>query len=267
VLCCDFSAANIGGSTLVGIFGYTTDKAWKEYGEDDPYFGVLAHEEFSRNNLSDANLKRFFQSGEDSIAELSRSIEEAGLLLRTGRALDFGCGVGRLVIPLAARFREVVGVDVSEGMLRECAKNLAQRQLTNATLCGNIPEHEFDLVHSLLVFQHVGAKRGANLIEECWARVRPGGVLAIQIPIRFSGSRASWLLRRIRDVVPLLQIPYNIVRARRWNKPGMQMNIYDLNELAATLLQSGAMRIVLKRHDPDGSFCGVYLLAAKADPL
>jgi 2-polyprenyl-3-methyl-5-hydroxy-6-metoxy-1,4-benzoquinol methylase len=33
--------------------------------------------------------------------------------------LDYGCGVGRLLIPLAERCECVVGVDVSDTMLRE----------------------------------------------------------------------------------------------------------------------------------------------------
>jgi len=33
--------------------------------------------------------------------------------LRPARALDFGCGAARLVIPLAKRFEEVVGIDIS----------------------------------------------------------------------------------------------------------------------------------------------------------
>ena len=33
-------------------------------------------------------------------------------------ALDFGCGVGRLTQPLAARVRQVVGLDISDEMIR-----------------------------------------------------------------------------------------------------------------------------------------------------
>ena len=43
------------------------------------------------------------------------------------RTLDFGCGVGRVAIPLARRFEHVVGLDVSPGMLTRAAE-AAQRQ-------------------------------------------------------------------------------------------------------------------------------------------
>ena len=46
-------------------------------------------------------------------------------------ALDYGCGVGRLTLPLAERCEHVYGVDVSPSMLREAARNAARMGLPN----------------------------------------------------------------------------------------------------------------------------------------
>ena len=248
---------------MIRIFGDITDEVWRAYGRDDPYYGVLSYKEFSRENLSAESLANFFQSGETDIRKLLSSIDQSGITLRMGRALDFGCGVGRLLIPLAYRFKEVVGVDVSEGMLAEATKNVAQRQLTNVMLTGQIPNLEFDLVHSALVFQHIDAVRGTNIILDCWSRISSGGLLAVELPTWFTGSCLVWRLRQIRNALPILQIPYNILSGSRWNRPGKQMNIYDLNFLSATLLEAGARRIILLRHVSDVSFSGVYMLAAR----
>ena len=249
---------------MVRIFGNSTDEVWRAFGRDDPYFGVLSHDEYSRENLSTTALTKFFSSGETHIAGLMSSIGRTGITLRTGRALDFGCGVGRLLIPLATRFRHAVGVDVSDGMLAECTNNVNRRKLSNVMLSEQIPDMEFDLVHSALVFQHIDAKRGYNIILDCWSRVASGGLIAIQFPVLLTAGRAAWRLRQIRKMMPILQIPYNILSGSRWNKLGVQMNIYDLNFLSARLLDTGARQIVLLRHDPDLSLFGVYMLAVKA---
>jgi SAM-dependent methyltransferase len=247
----------------MALFRSGTDRAWIAYGRDDPYFGVLAHEEYSRENLSDASLERFFQSGEDAVAELISSIGDAGIRMPNGRALDIGCGVGRLIIPLSTRFKEVVGVDVSRGMLDESARNIAKRRLTNISLCTTIPEQEFDFVHSVLVFQHIDANRGTDMIMRSWVKLAAGGVLAVQIPIWYKGTRARRFLRTIRDVFPMLQVPYNIIKRRPWDRPPMQMNMYDLNSLVTKLFMSGAKQVLLNHHDPDRDFCGVYVVAVK----
>jgi trans-aconitate methyltransferase len=161
------------------IFGDATDEVWKAYGRDDPYFGVLAHDEYTRKNLSAAQLEKFFISGEREVAKLMSSIDQVGLELRRETALDFGCGVGRLVIPLASRFKEVVGVDLSDGMLAEAEKNVKDKQLKNVAFFKELPDLHFDLLHSALVFQHINPTRGMKILLDCWSRLAPSGLLAV----------------------------------------------------------------------------------------
>jgi trans-aconitate methyltransferase len=245
------------------FFADSTNEVWQALGQDDPYFGVLSCDEYTRNNLSDSNLEKFFQSGETAIVKLLSSIDALGLKLQFGSVLDFGCGVGRLLIPLANRFEKAVGIDVSEGMLNECRSNLASRHLTNVMLSTSLPSSKCDLVHSALVFQHIRPKRGIQIILDCWSRVAPDGLLAIQLPIRSNLNSLTWLLRQVRNAIPIIQVPYNIAVGKRWNKPGLQMNVYDLNSLAARLLDNGASQITLLQQPSDQFFSGVYLLASK----
>ena len=53
-----------------------------------------------------------------------------------GDALDFGCGVGRLVLPLARRYRTVVGIDISDAYIAEAVRNRDKHGLTNISLRG-----------------------------------------------------------------------------------------------------------------------------------
>src|ERR1700722_8861083 len=188
---------------MMRIFADSTDQVWKTFGKDDPYFGVLSYDKYSREKLSPDTLEEFFESGEAAIAALMSSISRQAIEIKTGRALDFGCDVGRLTIPLAKRFSETIGVDDSEDMLAECGNNLMQRKINNVVLSQEIPDLKFDLIHSALVLQHIGEVRGRNLILDCWSRVAAGGLLAVQLPIRYNGGRAFHWLRRIRNAVPI----------------------------------------------------------------
>ncbi|HKJ31811.1 MAG TPA: class I SAM-dependent methyltransferase [Balneolales bacterium] len=81
------------------------------------------------------------------------------------RALDFGCGVGRLLIPLSVYSSHVTGVDVSESMLDEARKNCEARQITNVDFIKSdddlsLLNRKFNFIHSYIVFQHIPAKRG-----------------------------------------------------------------------------------------------------------
>jgi len=45
----------------------------------------------------------------------------------SGKTLELGCGTGRILIPTAATAREIVGLDISEHMLRACREKLRQQ--------------------------------------------------------------------------------------------------------------------------------------------
>ncbi|TAL79766.1 MAG: class I SAM-dependent methyltransferase, partial [Beijerinckiaceae bacterium] len=101
-----------------------SDIAWEKWGTLDPYFGVVSFPEFHSANFKQ-NRDRFFEMGRQQIdAVLARITRFYGEAPRN-RALDFGCGVGRLALGLARYFDEVVGVDISDAMLAEAKRNCA----------------------------------------------------------------------------------------------------------------------------------------------
>src|SRR5919199_4349534 len=100
----------------------STDKAWEKFVREDPYFGVLADEKFTREQL-EQNRDEFFASGEGAVMLMIERFERHFGPLRRERALDHGCGVGRLSLALARRFEQVVALDVSPSMLAEARPN------------------------------------------------------------------------------------------------------------------------------------------------
>jgi 2-polyprenyl-3-methyl-5-hydroxy-6-metoxy-1,4-benzoquinol methylase len=105
------------------VAGRNTDKDWEKYGKEDAYYGVLSDEKFRKSQLTEDLKQEFFHSGETYIADILAKIRQRFQSDWTiGKAVDFGCGVGRLVIPLAKHAQEVTGIDVSESMLAEARK-------------------------------------------------------------------------------------------------------------------------------------------------
>jgi len=116
-------------------------------------------------------------------------------------ALEIGCGVGRLLRPLAARASRVIGVDISPAMVEQGRTLLADLpqvtlQVTEGRLDG-IADASLDLVYSFAVFQHIPAKSViATYIEEAARVLRGGGVFKFQVDGRrrpFWRGADTWL--------------------------------------------------------------------------
>src|SRR5260221_4997621 len=76
-----------------------TDRTWQYYGRIDPYYGVLAYERFTKDNIDEDAKLAFFVSGEDYIDEVFTAVRDhLDADFVATRALDFGCGVGRLTL-------------------------------------------------------------------------------------------------------------------------------------------------------------------------
>ena len=243
---------------------------WKSYGDTDPYFGVLTDPRFYRENLTSETLSEFWATGEahvERIAGLMRT--HLGRELRPGRTLEFGCGVGRVLLPLARRSGQVVGVDVSPSMLAEARKACEAAGVRNvefvefvgglAGLAG-----PFDLVHSFIVLQHIPTHIGVRLVAEMLALLAPGGLTALHVTFaKPDESSLHTALRKVRSAVPLANGLVNLLRGKRWSEPFMQMNPYDLNKLFALFQRAGCQRLYTAFSD-HGGFLGVVLIAEKA---
>ena len=76
----------------------------------------------------------FFATGDADVEVILTAAARHDLPRRYGRALDFGCGVGRLSRGLAKCFDEAVGVDISPVMISSARK-----------LNGEIPNCSFEV--------------------------------------------------------------------------------------------------------------------------
>jgi SAM-dependent methyltransferase len=217
-----------------------TDRAtrdWNTFGEIEPYFAVLTHDRFLSERMSAADREAFFAFGEADIAQIFDLIDIA-----PKSALDFGCGVGRLTRALVKRVDRVVGVDAAESMLR-----IARENVPNATFSTAIPDERFDLIVSLLVFQHIPIRRGEALLGDLLDHL--DGVAALHFTFHRPGSFVRRVARQIRGRVPLVHRIAQRIRGER-KLPYMQMNEYDLNRVLAIMRSHGCAnpRIIRTKH-------------------
>ena len=247
----------------------STDTDWDKWGETDPYFGVLSSDEYRAGNLSEEHRAKFFDSGSDYIDRMLATVREhLDSDFEPVSALDFGCGVGRLVIPLANVATTVVGVDVSDHMLAESASNCVQRKVENVSFVKSDDDltqlqGSFDLIHSCLVLQHIPTKRGMKLIEALLCHLQPGGVVAIQFYYRCDAPKWIRALVKLRYKLPIANMVRNILRGQPWREPAMQLHTYSLEEITSKLKAVGANSIYLHPF-AYGEFQSVALYAQKA---
>jgi SAM-dependent methyltransferase len=136
----------------------TAIERWEKFAREDPYTYILT-------NLRRSNPREFWKSGQRTVEkELVPLVKSRRIC--PGIGLELGCGMGRLVFPLAAYFLEVVGVDIANGMVQRAqyfAREKGVRNVRFSAISG--PEDllhragnyagRINLLYSLLVFQHI----------------------------------------------------------------------------------------------------------------
>jgi SAM-dependent methyltransferase len=185
-------------------------REWDELAELDPLWAVLSEPAFSGG----ASVDEFFATGAGEVSGALDVARELGLPARYGRALDFGCGVGRLTRALAAHFESCVGVDISQKMvdaarrLNDGVPNVEFAVNRDPDLRG-FASASFDLVYSSIVLQHL--RSGAEIerfVSELVRLVAPDGLAVFQIPdsislrYRLQPRRRAYAALRAVGVTP-----------------------------------------------------------------
>lgn len=234
-----------------------TDKAWRRFGSTEPYHSVLTKDVFLEARLDASARDAFFETGENYVSFIldvvRHHVDEHYV---PGRTLDFGCGVGRLTIPLASRGGEVIGVDISDRMLSEATINAARAGIENARF---VPSDDnlsavdgaFDLIHSFIVLQHIVPRRGERLIEQLVGRLRDGGVGILHVTYAYATTtpRRRRLVTAMCDHIPGVSMLLNLVSHRPMMQPMMRMSRYNLNRIMRQLQESGCHDVHIRFTD------------------
>ena len=242
----------------------STDREWKKWGASDPYYGVLG---YSTQSVADPDVHRaFLATGRDDLGRAIDDVERLFGEVERGRALDFGCGVGRIMAAmLDTGFKSVDGIDVSPDMIAEARKNIGDNpQVRYFSSVGDVPqEGGYDFVHTYIVLQHIRPPQGIPLIKSLIELAKPGGAFALHFTIADTRARAR-MINFFRYRMKPLHVLYNAVRGRRLGEPVMEMNRYPVAQvLAETAALSGGL-YGLRWIDRGAGVLGVVLMGRRA---
>lgn len=234
-------------------------QAWDDWGKIDPLFAILTDHQ-RQNNKWDVD--EFFALGANFIQLLMEKGERLGRPVHRHRALDFGCGVGRLTRDLGTRFDDALGLDIAPSMIERARQlNTGQPncrfQLHQGTDLRAIPDASIDLVVCVLVLQHLPTPGEIETYVTEFVRVlAPGGMAVIQIPSKVAAplpppSLRTKVGRRMRLAALLRRtgVPAALIYSHfPWN-PGMTMTGLTPERVAQLVEAAGAS--VLEMVGPD----------------
>jgi SAM-dependent methyltransferase len=160
---------------------------WEQLARDDPLWAVLTWPG-TRGRRWDR--RAFFATGRVEVdrvlAAVDRVAHTAERRLNYGRAMDFGCGVGRCTQALAERFAEVDGVDIAESMIRLARRynrhgSRVRYYVNAADDLRLFPAETFDFVYSAHVLQHLPPELAAGYAAEVVRVLAPGGLAMLEV--------------------------------------------------------------------------------------
>ena len=159
---------------------------WEGFGEVDPLYAILTAPEMVGNRWDP---ERFFETGRSQIEKILKRCRKLAVSPPRGKALDFGCGVGRLSQSLAAHFDEVHGVDIAASMIANAERYNRHPEkcfyhVNEETNLEAFPSNEFAFICSLITLQHMRPEYSRQYLAEFARILRPGGVMVFQLPDR-----------------------------------------------------------------------------------
>jgi SAM-dependent methyltransferase len=171
---------------------------WDHRAREDAYY----YAGFGRRQQE---AREFFASGQEILHNLTIDLPRLPQAPpESRRALEIGCGPGRLMLPMSAHFGEIHGIDISEEMAARARENLrdvphARIHVSSGAGLELFPDEFFDYIYSFAVFQHIpDPEIVLGYLREARRALKTGGILCCQLrgasplPTEFERHESTW---------------------------------------------------------------------------
>lgn len=227
---------------------------WNKFGKLDPLYAILLEEDKKGNKW---NPEQFFERGRQEIDYImDYTTNTLGLTVCRKKALDFGCGVGRLTQALANYFEEVVGVDIAPSMLKGARKynqfdDRCTYVLNERDDLQSFENNSIDFIYSNIVLHHMRPEYCKAYLKEFIRILAPSGLLVFYMP---SVLLKEWVPPATQQLPPTALLPKakqfvkNLlpnpvlkayVKFRYESRPIMEMYCVKRVEIEACLRENG----------------------------
>lgn len=153
---------------------------WNARAREDAGYYVA----FGRRDQSE---EEFFGTAAEIVGSLESELRRVPAAERSGwKALEIGCGPGRLMKPMSRHFAEIHGVDVSDEMIALAKEKLrgipnAFPHATDGASLSQFADGTFDFAYSYAVFQHIPTREVVyQYLNELNRVLKPGGLARLQ---------------------------------------------------------------------------------------
>jgi 2-polyprenyl-3-methyl-5-hydroxy-6-metoxy-1,4-benzoquinol methylase len=114
---------------------------WESLGDERPFHSVLTEQQYSPDRIGESEAQ-FWESGRAEAEQLAHYLRSIGFAsCKDLTVIEYGCGVGRVTVPLAAIAKEVIGYDISDPHLKLARQRALALGRTNIRLItlGDLP--------------------------------------------------------------------------------------------------------------------------------
>jgi ubiquinone/menaquinone biosynthesis C-methylase UbiE len=154
---------------------------WNQRAKEDAHYYVA----FGAREQDEA---AFLATATEAVRAIESELKHfgAGADTHRMRALEIGCGPGRLLKPMSRHFAQIHGLDVSDEMIRLARERLkdipnAHVQATNGATLSQFADESIDFIYSYAVFQHIPSRDVVlSYMREARRVLKPGGIFRAQ---------------------------------------------------------------------------------------
>jgi len=230
-------------------------KNWNKFGKIDPFWAIMTRSNKKRNKW---RIEEFFNTGIKEINEIIKYIELLDFNVPHRKALDFGCGIGRLTQALANYFDKVCGVDIAPSMIKLANKynrhggkcKYYLNEMDNLRL---FPDNSFDFIYTNITLQHMEPQYSKNYIKEFLRILIPHGLCIFQQPSEQTPYCERSVKELIKSVTPkILLILYYKLKTKIFNLPRMEMFGIEQKEVVKFLEKNKAKIVDIIQNKASG---------------